>query len=398
MVELYKEKKDCCYCTACINVCTTKAITTIIDMDGFAFPEINRDLCMECGLCNKVCAFQNRPLSGQEPIKTYAAVNKNKDILYESSSGGAFGALAHIVLQKGGIVFGCGYSENMEPSHIAVGDINGLKKIQGSKYVQSNIGTSFRETKTYLKSNKPVLFTGTPCQIAGLKSYLGKDYANLITVDIICHGVPSFEFFKGYIQYLEQKLNGKIIDFLFRDKSQGWGLKGRIVYEQKGLVKEKRISAARSYYYQYFLNGDIFRESCYHCKYACCFREGDFTIGDFWGVHKYHPEVDINKGVSLLLINTKKGQGIKHKLTEHLDLVESRLNYALEENFQLVRPSSLSAKRKPILALWREKGSSAVALEYKKSHLSRIMASYFRGFVPKYIKNGIRRFVENSKR
>ena len=186
-----------------------------------------------------------------------------------------------------GVVFGCAYNDNMKPEHVCVDNSMDIKKIQGSKYVQSNINTSYSEVKKHLDNGRWVLFTGTPCQIAGLKSFLGKDYNNLITADLICHGVPGTGFFEGYVKYMEGKLKGKVIDFRFRNKNKGWGLtdkmagKAKIVYRKNNKVFEKLVSPIDSYYYKYFLAGDIFRESCYECKYACSSREGDFTMGDY---------------------------------------------------------------------------------------------------------------------
>ncbi|NMA84106.1 MAG: 4Fe-4S dicluster domain-containing protein, partial [Epulopiscium sp.] len=274
MIELFNQKKNCCNCAACMNICPKQAITIKTDEDGFSFPMINRDLCIECGLCNNVCAFQNIPISGNVPISTYVAINKDMDVLSASASGGIFGALASLILDKNGVVFGCAFNNKMEPKHICIDNLLDMKKIQGSKYVQSDINTTYIEAKRYIKNGRYVLFTGTPCQIAGLKSFLGKDYNNLITADIICHGVPSADFFKGYIKYLEDKLKGKVIDLKFRDKSKGWGHIEKVIYKKDGIIKEKLIQPFNSYYHSYFLKGDILRENCYECKYACSSREG----------------------------------------------------------------------------------------------------------------------------
>lgn len=306
MIVLFDKKEQCCCCAACMNICPTQAITIKADVDGFTFPEINKDLCTECGLCNKVCAFQNIPVKGDDPIATYAAINKNSNILSASASGGVFGALASLVFDQKGVVFGCAYNDILEPEHISIDNLLDLEKIQGSKYVQSDINTTYTEAKRYLENGRYVLFTGTPCQIAGLKSFLGKDYENLITADLICHGVPSAKFFKGYIKYLEGKLKGRVIDFKFRDKSKGWGLMGKVIYKKGDKILEKFINPKTSYYYDYFLKGYIYRENCYECKYACGSREGDFTMGDYWGIEKVHPEIETKNGVSVFLINSKK--------------------------------------------------------------------------------------------
>jgi coenzyme F420-reducing hydrogenase beta subunit len=390
VIELFKSKKDCCCCAACMNICPKHAILMKSDEDGFLFPEINSDLCMECGLCKNVCAFQNISIMEKEPIATYVAINKNKELLSTSASGGIFGALASIVLGKKGVVFGCAYNENMESEHINIDDLLDIKKIQGSKYVQSNINDSYTKAKKYLEENRWVLFTGTPCQIAGLKSYLGKEYDKLITADLICHGVPSTEFFRGYIRYLEDKLNGRIKDFKFRDKSKGWGHQAKIIYEKRGTVREKFILPIESYYYYYFLKGNIYRESCYECKYACGSREGDFTMGDYWGVEKAHPAIETKNGVSVLLVNSIKGMQLLSDLKEYLNLTKSTFEQAREHNGQLNRPVPKSERREAILKMNHQDGYQAVANEYYRAHKWQIVLIKVRLLVPQPVKNVVK--------
>lgn len=398
MIELLKSKKDCCGCAACVNVCPKQAIAMKADQDGFIYPEVNNDLCIECGLCKKVCAFQNIPVSENGPIATYVAINKNKDMLSSSASGGIFGALASIVLGKKGVVFGCAYNVDMEPEQICVDNLLDIKRIQGSKYVHSNINNTYIEAKKYLKEGRWVLFTGTPCQIAGLKSYLDKDYNNLITADLICHGVPSSEFFKGYIKYLEDKLNGKIIDFKYRDKSRGWGLRAKVIYEKSRTVRGKFILPIESYYYYYFLKGDIYRENCYECKYACSSREGDYTMGDYWGVEKAHPEIETKKGVSVLLVNSRKGMNLIGELKKYLNLTKSTFEQAREQNRQLNRPTPKSLNRETILKTWREGGCQAVANEYYRNNKQQIISLKVKLLIPQSFKNVIKSVLGREKK
>ncbi len=391
MIRLYNEKKDCCGCSACMNVCPVKAIIMKPDEDGYTFPKIDNKICIDCGLCEKVCAFQNVPVSENEPIATYVAVNKNKDILLSSSSGGLFGALASLIFEKDGVVFGCAYNNDMVPEHICVNNLTDMKKIQGSKYVHSSINHTYSEAKKYLNDDRWVLFTGTPCQIAGLKSFLGKSYGRLITADIICHGVPSAGFFKGYIKHLEEKFNGKVIDFKFRDKSNGWGLMGKVVYKKNNKLLKKIIVPIISYYYNYFLKGYIYRENCYECKYACGGREGDFTMGDYWGIEKAHPDIETKNGVSVLLVNSKKGMALVKDLSKYLDFKLSDFEKAREQNIQLKRPTAKSEKREKILSIWREGGYKAVADEYYKANKKTFMALRFKMLVPPSVKSFIKR-------
>jgi len=366
------------------------------DEDGYTFPEINNNLCIECGLCKKVCAFQNTPVVDNEPIATYVAINKNKDVLSSSASGGIFGALASIMFEKNGVVFGCAYNDDMEPEHICVNNSTDMKKIQGSKYVQSTINTTYIEAKEYLKVGKWVLFTGTPCQIAGLKSYLGKDYDNLITADIICHGVPSADFFKGYIKHLEEKLKGKVIDFKFRDKSKGWGLMGKVIYKKDGKVLDKLIPPITSYYYNYFLKGDIYRENCYECKYACSKREGDFTMGDYWGIEKAHPKIETKNGVSALLVNSKKGMSLIDDLTKYVALTKSTFKKAREQNGQLNKPTEKRKEREAILKIWHERGDKALADGYYKLNKKQILAFRIKLMIPQSIKRFIKKILKRG--
>lgn len=392
MITLYTEKKDCCSCTACMNICPKQAITIKDDSDGFTFPEINNDLCIECKLCKKVCAFQNVPVIESEPITTYVAINKNKDIISSSASGGIFGALACLIFEKGGVVFGCAYNEDMEPEHICIDNQSDMKRVQGSKYVQSNINATYTEAKKFLKKDRWVLFTGTPCQIAGLKSYLGKDYDNLITADIICHGVPSIDFFRGYIKYLEEKLGGRVTNINFRDKSKGWGHVEKVIYQKNGRISEKLLQPFNSYYHSYFLKGDILRENCYECKYACSSREGDFTMGDYWGIEKVHPEIDTKSGVSVLIVNSKKGMGLIGELSKFLDLTESTFEQARKKNRQLNSPIAKSDRREVILKIWRDGGHEAIANEYYRTNKRQIWMSNIKIVIPRPIKT----FLKNK--
>jgi coenzyme F420-reducing hydrogenase beta subunit len=397
VVTLYIDEKDCCGCAACKNICSRQAITMEFNKDGFLYPSIKKDLCIECGRCKKVCAFQNVPIGSCEPLDTYVAINKDQYTLSSSASGGIFGALATFVLKKNGIVFGCAFDTYMNPIHISIDNPADIKKLQGSKYVQSNIGNSYIEAERYLKQGKYVLFTGTPCQIAGLKSYLGKAYHNLITADIICHGVPSVVFFKEYIKYLEDNLKGKVIDFRFRDKSKGNNHMGKVIYKKNGIIYEKYLLPLISYYYYYFLKGHICRQSCYSCKYAGGTRQGDYTMGDYWGIKKIHPEIETKNGVSILLINSEKGLALIDELSEYLTLTKSNFEQGRVYNAQLNHPVTKSEKREDIFKLWRNHGYQAVAEKYYKMNRKRIVNYRIKALVPQSIKNAINKVLLYDK-
>ncbi|MBK5252257.1 MAG: Coenzyme F420 hydrogenase/dehydrogenase, beta subunit C-terminal domain [Peptostreptococcaceae bacterium] len=358
---LYKEKKDCCGCGACANACPADAISMTADEYGFLYPEINSELCLECGLCLEACGFQNPGKWGRSPIAAYAAVNRDDAVLELSASGGAFGALAKMVLGRGGRVYGCAYDGDMTAFHKGIDGIDGLSELQGSKYVQSEMGRVFADAAEYLSRGQWVLFTGTPCQIAGLRAFLGENPERLITADLVCYGVPSPAFFKAQVETLEKELGGRVTDFRFRDKDNGWdSMKAKVVYDKGGEVLETSIEAKDLVYYDLFNRADILRESCYVCPFASGIRTGDFTIGDFWGIEKFHPEVDTEKGVSVLLANSEKALSLMGEVEKEMLLVESDFKKASHENGQLRRPVAFGSRRSKVLSAWTSGGWKAV--------------------------------------
>lgn len=392
LVELFKNKTDCCGCAACASICPTNAILMEPDCDGFIYPKVSTDLCIDCKLCQKVCAFQNKTILDKKPLATYAAINKNEQTLKASSSGGAFTALASLVLEKGGVVFGCAWNSHMETEHICIDNPADIKRLQGSKYVQSRVGNTFIEARQYLKAGRWVLYTGTPCQIAGLKSYLEKNYEKLITVDLICHGVPSATFFKGYINWLEDRKKGTVIEFNFRDKSYGWGHSSKVTYQWNDKVLVEIIPEWH-YFHQYFMQAHILRKSCYVCKFACSDRQGDFTIGDYWGIQKAHPEINSSNGVSVLLINSKKGMTLIDKINGSMDLVESLYEKAAKDNGNLICPCNSSSKRDEILKLFREQGPQAVASQYEKENKFKIFENKIKSKIPQPIRKLLKKVL-----
>ena len=225
-IKLFEKKKSCCGCSACANICPKNAIEMKADELGFIYPVINLDLCISCGACKKVCAYQNG-IERHIPIKAYAAVNKEEIQLEKSASGGIFAALATYFLKNNGIVLGTSldFANGNPIAHIIkIDKLNQLYRLQGSKYVQSFVEDSYRKTKESLDQRKEVLFSGTPCQIAGLHGYLRKTYSNLWTIDIICHGVPNLQFLSNYLKIEGEKHNGLPTAYFFRDKKRGWGL------------------------------------------------------------------------------------------------------------------------------------------------------------------------------
>lgn len=403
-----EEKEKCCGCGACMNVCPKDAITMQPDKSGFLYPSIDRRICIECGACNKVCAYQNN-VKLNTPRKAFVAVNKNEDQLLTSASGGVFSALATKVLKDGGVVFGSSLSfENGQANshHIAIETTEELFKLQGSKYVQSYIGDTYKQTKKFLLENRKVLFSGTPCQIAGLYSYLKRDYEELITVDIICHGVPNAVFFNRYLQEERDRRKAKsVIGYSFRDKTKGWGMNGRIDFLLKDdSCKSVYIPARLTSYNTLFLDGDIYRENCYLCKYATKNRLSDLTIGDYWGIEVEHPELlgktgyDEKKGISCILVNTEKGITVCQSMNSLLQLSDSTFEKISHRNEQLKKPSHKSNRRAEIFDIFEADGYPAVEAWFKRKYKKQIIFHAVYNAFPRNIRIRVKRIVGKLKK
>lgn len=375
-IVLFSEKKDCSGCGACSEICPKQAITMQEDEYGFIYPNIEHKLCVKCGMCQKVCGYKKQNLYTVK--KAYAGISKINEILNKSASGGIFSSLANEVIKNGGVVFGCSMereNDGVKPKHICVTEQKDLYKLQGSKYVQSTMGKTYEEVKKYLNQRVEVLFSGTPCQIAALKGYLGNvglDF--LYTVDIICHGTPSAKLFSDYIKVLEQKCKGVIREFNFRDKTLGWGLNGSYVYDQSGKIRKKYFSCSMSSYYRLFLDSEIYRESCYSCCYAGRERVGDITIGDYWGLEEVHPEFlggnggrfSVNKGISCVLVNMEKGEKLLNDYGKYLHLQESTIQNVSKKNGQLNAVSKKGENSTVILETYKADGYQGIEKWYMK--------------------------------
>lgn len=313
MIQI-KEKYECCGCGACVQRCPKHCIEFIKDKEGFLYPKVDETTCINCGLCEKVCPVVNQN-SIRKPLDIYAASNTNEVIKAESSSGGIFTILAETIINEGGVVFGARFNEQYEVVHDFTDNISGLAAFRGSKYVQSKIGNSFSEAETFLKQNRKVLFSGTPCQITGLKKFLRKEYSNLVTVDFVCHGVPSPEVWRNYLSSiirpkgvdeknsvsLSLKDMPSIESISFRDKRNGWkntvfpsDNNDTIIYEPFD----------KNAYLHGFVRNLYLRPSCYHCP-SKSFKSGsDYTLADFWGASSYIKDDD--KGISILFVHNNK--------------------------------------------------------------------------------------------
>ena len=336
------DKLECCGCGACAQKCPQKAVLMKENEEGFLYPLIDKEKCINCGLCEKVCP-QLKEVSKKEIPQAYAVKNKNLEELKNSSSGGVFIILANYVIENNGIVFGAAYDENLNVNHIKVKDKASLRLLQGSKYVQSNVNNTYKEAEKELKENKLVLYSGTPCQIAGLKSYLMKDYENLITCDLVCHGVPSQKLFQKYIEYLSEKFKSRVVKYNFRSKiKKGWGLFSQIETEDG---KIRFVEPDFDPYYSNFLSSNTYRESCYKCRYSNYNRVSSITLADYWGINRIHPNFYSEQGNSLILINDNKGKDILEKIKNKVELIETDLNLAANHNKNLTNPSPRNSIR-----------------------------------------------------
>lgn len=330
-------KSECVGCRSCLQICPKNAISMQEDYEGFYYPVIS-DKCIDCGICRKHCPVLVNPKQNLFNQEYVGLVLRDKIILEKSSSGGVFAGIAKFFLADSGYVFGCRFSENLEAEHVGINSLDLLKDLQGSKYVASNTKETYAQVKAILKDGKRVLYSGTPCQIAGLYAFLGKDFENLYTIDLICHGTPSQKLFSKYIAWLGKHYHDKIIYYGFRDKDVGgWSCGGK--FKTKTKTKTKTNEAVCDPYYASFLRGETYRESCYSCRFANMNRVGDLSIGDFWGIEKRFPQFVSKDGVSICLINSQKGKILFEQIKNKFEFFNCEQIDFLDYNHNLLHPT-----------------------------------------------------------
>ena len=364
MIELYTRKEECCGCSACANICHKHAIHMEQDEKGYLYPVIAKELCVECGLCKKVCPLKENKRENSFEKKAYGVKNINREERMKSSSGSVFIEVAKYVLDKNGAVYGVELTPDFQVRHERADLFTAVRKFQGSKYVQSDKNDVFRRIQNDLKTGKPVLFTGTPCEVAGLKQFLRREYDNLYTLDLICHGVPSMKLFQACLK--EKEKISKVEEIRFRDKEYGWRNQELYIKLKNGTIYHAPIWGDN--FYRLFTSNFILRDSCYTCKFANMERQGDITIGDFWNIKNVNSGFEDKLGVSSIIINTKKGKYLFESLKNTFEVIECSLNDINQPN--LNHPSSRPERYEEFQKDCLEKGFDYCLKKYGTMKLS----------------------------
>lgn len=345
--------EHCTGCTACAAACPKGCITMTADENGFFYPVIDEEKCISCGLCEKTCPVISPLKKNKLEPQCYVAYSRDGAMRLESSSGGVFTELAKAVLEDGGAVFGAAYNERFEVVHICAESEADLAKLRGAKYAQSDLRGVFADVKAKLEQGRKVLFSGTPCQVGGLKAYLHRGYKNLLTVDFVCHSVPSPMAWKEYVKYRAQQDNGGELpqSINLRSKKTGWSL-----YQYSNLFQysDGRSYAAKSgdsLYMKLFVGGYINRESCANCQFKGYKRGSDLTLGDFWGIWDLAPEMDDNKGTSVVLVHSSLGTELLSRIRDMLVLKEVALEEASRQNQAMLKSAIPNERRLSALDL-----------------------------------------------
>lgn len=349
MINL-QQKSACCGCHACAQICPKHCITMRADAEGFLYPQVDATACIHCGACEKVCPIlQSSPEPKDKSPKAFAAINLDEKVRAQSSSGGVFSLLAEQTISKGGVVFGAAMSENQHKvCHIAVETLEGLAALRGSKYLQSEIGTTYLQAREALKSGREVLFSGTPCQIEGLRSFLQKDYPNLFCVDVICHGVPSPLVWDTYLAEQETRAGAPVRRTFFRHKKYGWKTFSLLLEFSNNKAYERVISDDA--FMQAFLQNACLRPSCHNCHFKKLNRVSDITLADYWGIQNQYPDMDDDKGTSLVLVHSEKGRELLGGLNAQLQLHPVPTNQALRGNSSMTQSVAPHKKRQKFFA------------------------------------------------
>ena len=397
------EKKKCCGCRACEQICPKRCIKMTEDKEGFLYPEIDKEKCIECGLCKKICPMiNNEKIKQKEEKKVYRMTTNNKELIRKSSSGGAFSLIVEEIIKnntnKKYKIYGCALEEDLVARHIGIDNIEEISIFRKSKYVQSDLQNTYSNIKKELKEGKNIIFTGTPCQVAGLINFVGKENAqNLYTIDLICHGVPSPMIFNKYLKYLERKNKAKIKSFNFREKLKLMNIKDsygiNVKFKNDKIVKEYSFN---NLYMLGFFKGLYYRPCCEFCPFANMDRVSDITIGDFWGINKKYKKLNPHEGISVCIANNQKGQSIIKSLSERVNIVQEEPKLAVENNKNLSRPSKFSSNRQKFFdeLIKTDNFEQAIKLFVKKKSKLRF---WITSNLDDNFKDKIKRVIKNIK-
>lgn len=370
----------CCGCAACANICVHKAITMVEDGRGFIVPSIDESKCVDCGLCSKVCDFKKEKQTERNTLHAYSLIHNDEEVVKKSTSGGAFTALSNVILNEGGVIVGTVMEEDFSIHHVITSDYEIRDKMRGSKYVQSYMGSIYIELKKLLKNGKKVMFTGTPCQCAAIKSFFANKYENLYIVDFLCHGVPNNKMFKEHVKFLEDQYGKTIVGFTFRDKRYGWNsYNNNNNNNADGTIGTRWINQA---FYNFFIGDLSLREGCFNCKYRSQHRSSDITIADFWGIEKLIGKRN-HTGVSMVLTNSSKGESL---------LKKTKTASAIHEY-----PYSKIAYRIPLTTYPHPKHYKDFWKTYEKEGYSELVNRFFDNSVKKRIRYEIRKIAKLIK-
>lgn len=345
MIDI-KAKEECCGCQACAQICPKSCVTMQPDEEGFLYPIVDTTACIQCGLCERVCPELHSTRSGEIAPIAYAAYNRDEKTRMESSSGGVFTLLAEQVLNQNGVIYGVAM-EHSYVLHIRVDQKDGLKQLRGSKYVQSDTSGIYLQVKRDLDDRHLVLFTGTPCQIEGLKGFLRREYENLICMDFICHGVPAPKVWEKYVSLREKTSGARIERVNFRHKKYGWEMFSMMIhFENKTAYHSKRKN---DLYMRTFMSDICLRPSCYHCSFKKRSRVADITVADFWGIDEACPDMNDEKGISMVVLHSRKGERLFELISKDMIWRKVDVESAICSNLAMIRSSKMPENRQEFM-------------------------------------------------